>query len=219
MTAWAPDFADLRQLSQGQALWPVDAGTSTLSVHVFRGGRAAQLGHNHVLNAPKLAGLLRLNASECCQDLDLKTAAFELALRLDELELDAAASRATLGVGWASAISPEMIAATRRNMLGEAGLQASSYPLLRVRSLRISGAYPKLAALVEIELHGHRQRQWLALNLSNKPGGGVQARGTMVISQSEFGLTPFSVAGGLLAVQDELLIEFDLLARPSTRPD
>ena len=30
----------------------------------------------------------------------------------------------------------------------EAGLQAATYPLLRLRSVRIAGAYPKLAALV-----------------------------------------------------------------------
>ncbi|MCV2369869.1 hypothetical protein [Roseateles oligotrophus] len=208
-SAWGDDFADLRNAGEGRALLQIDAAASVLNVHVFRAGRAAKLGHNHVLNAPKLKGFVSLPAG----DLDLASAGFELALRLDELQLDAPEARAALGAGWASTLSPEMIAATRANMLGEKGLQADAYPLLRLRSLALKGAYPKLAALVEVELHGRRQQQWLALHASLE-GGSLRARGAMVLRQSDYGLTPFSVAGGLLAVQDELLIEFDLLAKP-----
>lgn len=207
-STWAVDFAELRQGAGDQALLQVDAAASTLSVHVFRAGRAARLGHNHVLTAPKLMGWVRLPAG----DLDLQSAGFELSLRLDELQLDTPAARAGLGAGWASALSPEMVTATRANMLGEAGLQAASYPLVRIRSLRISGAYPKLAALIEIELHGQRRQQWIALHVE-AASDSVQARGALVLRQSDHGLTPFSVAGGLLAVQDELTIEFDLRAR------
>ncbi len=219
-TAWGDDFEDLRKVDAGrtlfqtdadagQTLLQIDAAASTLSIHVFRAGRAAKLGHNHVLNAPKLKGLVRMPMGE----LDLGSAGFEVALRLDELQLDAPAARAALGAGWASSLAPEMIAATRANMLGAAGLQADIYPLLRLRSLALKGAYPKLAALVEVELHGQRQQQWLALHATLE-GGTARARGAMVLRQSDYGLTPFSVAGGLLSVQDELLIEFDLLAKP-----
>ncbi len=209
---WKEDFAELRQGSDAAALLQIDAAASTLSIHVFRAGRAARLGHNHVLNAPKLTGFVMLPAG----DTDLGAAGFELSLRLDELQLDTTAARSALGAGWASAISPEMVAATRANMLGEAGLQAASYPLVRIRSLRMAGATPKLAALIEIELHGQRRQQWIALNVNTSADAEkeqVRARGALVLRQSDYGLTPFSVAGGLLAVQDELTIEFDLLAR------
>lgn len=208
LSPWAPDFAELRAGQDAQALLRVDAAASTLSIHVFRAGRAARLGHNHVLSAPKLTGFVKLPAG----GTDLGAAGFELALRLDELQLDAPAARAALGAGWASTLSPEMVAATRANMLGAAGLQAASHPLVRIRSLRISGATPKLAALIEIELHGQRRQQWIALH-ADVESESVRARGALVLRQSDFNLTPFSVAGGLLAVQDELLIEFDLLAR------
>lgn len=207
-TAWSAGFADLQQTESGQALLRIDAAASTLSIHVFRAGRAARLGHNHVLNAPKLTGFVMLPAGAT----DLGAAGFELSLRLDELQLDSSAARASLGAGWASAISPEMVAATRANMLGEAGLQAASYPLVRIRSLRIAGAVPKLAALIEIELHGQRRQHWIALHADVEKEQ-LRVRGALVLRQSDYGLTPFSVAGGLLAVQDELTIEFDLLAR------
>lgn len=205
---WPADFAELRAGADAQALLKVDAAASTLSIHVFRAGRAARLGHNHVLSAPKLTGFVKMPGG----DTDLSTAGFELALRLDELQLDAPAARAALGAGWASALSPEMVAATRANMLGEAGLQAASYPMVRIRSLRMVGATPKLAALVEIELHGQRRQQWIALH-ADVERETVRARGALVLRQSDYGVAPFSVGGGLLTVQDELTIEFDLRAR------
>ncbi|MEJ6007607.1 hypothetical protein WG899_18825 [Paucibacter sp. AS339] len=210
--AWPPELAGLRAqaLSLGQPPLTVDAAASSVRIHVFRAGRAARLGHNHVLSVPKLHGLV-LAPPDASGSLE--GAAFELSFRLDELELDAPAARAALGPGWASQLSAEAIAATRANMLGPAGLQAEAYPLVRLRSLEIRGAAPKLSVLLEIELHGQRRQQWLALH-AEPQAQRLQARGALVLRQSDFGLTPFSVAGGLLAVQDELLIEFDLLAKP-----
>lgn len=208
---WPADFGALRQQAQDQQarLLRIDAAASAVRIHVFRGGRAARLGHNHVLSVPGLQGLV-LAPSAPEQALD--GAAFELAFRLDELVLDEPALRAALGPGWASTLSAEAIAATRSNMLGAAGLQAEAYPQVRLRSLSIRGAALKLAVLLEVELHGQRRQQWLALH-AEVQAERLQARGALVLRQSDFGLQPFSVAGGLLAVQDELLIEFDIVAK------
>jgi len=78
------------------------------------------------------------------------------------------------------------------------------------------GELPKLAVQVEIELHGQSRSQWLALE-AKLDGQRLSARGALVLRQSDFGLTPFSVGAGLLAVADELLVEFELVARPQAR--
>ena len=209
---WPAEMAGLRQQALRQAQQPlsVDASESQVRIHVFRAGRAARLGHNHVLSVPKLQGLVLLPTD--LSSGNPEGAAFELSFRLDELELDAPAQRAALGSAWASALSAEAIAATRANMLGAAGLRADAHPEVRLRSLTFRGAAPKLALWVEIELHGQRQRQWLPLH-AQVQGDRLQARGALLLRQSDFVLQPFSVAAGLLAVQDEVLIEFDLLAR------
>ncbi|MFY7865862.1 hypothetical protein [Roseateles sp.] len=208
---WPADFAGLRQQAQAkpEQLLAIDAAASSVRIHVFRGGRAARLGHNHVLSVPGLQGLV---LAPLQPEDDVQGTAFELAFRLDELVLDEAAARAALGPGWASALSAEAIAATRQNMLGAAGLQAEMHPWVRLRSLAIRGAAPKLAVLLEIELHGQRRQQWLAMHTELQTKS-LQARGALVLRQSDFGLQPFSIAGGLLAVQDELLIEFELIAK------
>jgi hypothetical protein len=205
---------DIPSDAPGQRLL-LDAAQSSLRIHVFRGGRAANLGHNHVLSAPRLTGLLLLPVTEAGAP-DWSLSRLELTFRLDELALDLPALRAALGPGWASQLSPEAVAATRANMLGEGNLQAERFPLVRMRSLRVAGVAPKLAVEVEVELHGQRRSQWLAVTLGNVgDGSSIKASGALVLRQSDFGIASFSVLGGLLAVQDELLIEFELLAQTS----
>lgn len=198
-------FAALRA-EQGGRLYRIEAADSAVRIYVFRAGRAARLGHNHVLTAPRFeAWLLWPDA--------LAEARFELRLRLADLQLDDPALRAATGGGFASPLSAEAVVATRVNMLGERGLDAARHPELGLRLLALAGAPPKLAARVEIALAGRRHALSLPLTLSEQ-GGSLRIDGAFVLRHSELGLQPFSVAGGLLAVQDELVIEFSLLARP-----
>jgi len=83
--------------------------------------------------------------------------------------------------------------------------------VLLVHSLSISGKLPQLQAEVEIELHGQRRRQMLALEAWQEEGS-WRTRGAFILRQSDFGVRPYSVLGGLLAVQDELKISFDILS-------
>ena len=201
----AQRYADL-QAAGGGRLYRVDAAISQVRIHVFRAGRAAKLGHNHVLTAPQLEGWVLLPAET------LEGGRFELEFRLDQLELDAPAQRAALGAGWASVLSAEAVAATRSNMLGAAVLQAERFPVVRLRGLQIVGAAPQLAAQVEVTLHGQVQTQWLALS-TELTDTALRTRGSLVLRQSDFGIQPFSVAAGLLAVQDELVVTFELVAK------
>ncbi len=188
-------------------VYRIDGAASAVRIFVFRGGKAQRLGHNHVLAVPNVTGYVQVPAENG------EGARFELSFRLDAMQVDPPELRQALGAGWASAVSPEAVAGTRANMLGEAGLQAARFPRVRIRSLSLSGEAPKLAAQVEVELHGQRRELWVPLDVSIKPEQ-VTASGALVIRQSEFGVMPFSVLGGLLAVKDELVVEFRLVAKP-----
>lgn len=200
------------RLSAGTA-YRLDAARSDVRIHVFRGGRMARLGHNHVLAVPKLAGLAWLD--DGVVDVDADRAGFALEFRLDELELDRTEQRAALaaaGGGWTSVLAPEAVAATRANMLG--ALQAARHPWVRLRSTGMAGALPKLAAELEIELHGQRRVQRVPLDVrrdGGPDGATLRVRGALALRQSDFGLEPFAVGAGLLAVRDELVVEFELV--------
>jgi polyisoprenoid-binding protein YceI len=204
LASWEP----LRPQAGEQTL-PFDKPASRLRAYVFRAGTAARLGHNHVLSATDFEGQVLLGGT------DLAQARLQLDLRLDRLQVDDPALRAELGGAFARPLDAEAVAGTRANMLGERGLQAAAHPLLRLRSLRLVGEAPRLAALVEIELHGQRRQQWLALRVQDQAQRLLVA-GTLVLRQTDFGLQPFSLLGGLLAVADEIVVEFELaLLKPS----
>ena len=194
----------------GGVLHGVDAEHSQVRIFVFRAGRAQALGHNHVLTVPRLEGAL------WTPEQGLAGARFALAFRLDQLLLDPPEQRAEAGAGWASVVSPEAIAATREHMLGPDNLQAEAFPWVRLSSLQIVGEAPHLAAELEIELHGRKRKQWVALDARPSEEGWA-VRGSLVVRQSDFGVKPYSVLGGLLAAQDELVIEFRLGLRKAAR--
>lgn len=202
---WQAPYLALRGQGGGR-LYEFDAAASRVAIHVFRGGRAARLGHNHVLAAPRWQGWLWWPEQ-------LDQARLELRLRLENLQLDEPALRAATGGAFGAPLAAEAIAATRANMLGPQGLDAERYPELRLRLLSAVGEMPRMAARIEIGLHGHRHALDVPLSLAEPGDGGLRIAGSFVLRQRDLGIKPFSVLGGLLAVQDELLIEFALQAR------
>lgn len=170
---------------------PAGSGGDALQVLVFRGGAAARLGHNHVLRA----GDLRV---------DWPAAGPVLRFRLDALDIDPPALRARLGDGFASAVDDEARAGTRANLLK--ALAAAAHPEVVVRTLQQVGEGARRAVEAEITLHGTTRRQWFVAEVD-----GRRARGEVVIRQSDFGIQPFTVLGGLLAVQDALVVQFELV--------
>ncbi|MBI3432158.1 MAG: YceI family protein [Hydrogenophilales bacterium] len=188
----------------GGRVFTLDPGRSTVRIYVFRGGRAAAAGHNHVLSAPRFIGFFYLPATGAANGR------FDLAFRLDQLEIDDPTYRSALGSAFSSTLSPEAIKGAREHMLGGNNLQADTFPLVRVHSLQITGESPKFAAKVQIEMHGQKHAMWIPVSVEGLPERLVVA-GSFVLRQTDFGVQPYSVLAGFLAVRDEVVIEFKLL--------
>ncbi len=185
----------------GGRVFRMNPKTSSLRMYAFRAGGAAKFGHNHVLSAPEFQGFFYLAPDGTA------ASRFDLAFRLDQLGFDDPQHRAALGPAFASTISAEDTASTRNNMLGDNNFQAVRFPWLRVQSLQIVGEAPKFAAKVAVELHGQTREMWTALHVAGLPEQ-LMVQGALVLKQSDFGIKPFSVFGGILAVQDEVVVEF-----------
>ena len=179
---------------------------SEIRIYVFRGGRAVNLGHNHVLSAPEFEGFFYW------PEQGASAARFDLVFRLDQLVFDLPSHRAALGPAFAAVLSDAAIAATREHMLGPENMQADRYPLVRIHSLEITGEAPKFVARLAVELHGQTRDMRIPLTVTGLPQR-VSASGSMVLRQSDFGVQPYSVMGGLLAVQDDVVLEFSLLGQ------
>lgn len=202
-------YADLHQA--GGALYRLSPADSTVRIYAFRGGKAPLMGHNHVLSAPNFLGYFYESPDRAL------TPRFDLVFRLDQLVFDMEEHRLALGRSFSKPLTDEAIAATRRNMLGEKNFQADQFPWVRLQSIQIVGEAPKFAARVAIELHGQTRETWIALTVSGLPET-LHVEGAWVLKQSDFGIAPFSILGGLLAIQDEVVIEFVLKGHKHASP-
>jgi hypothetical protein len=92
-------------------------------------------------------------------------------------------------------------------MLGPV-LEAQRYPVVTLHAERLADG----ALRVAVTLHG--TVRWLELPAAIQiDAAQVTASGTARLKQTDFGITPFSVGGGLLSVHDELEVRYRIVAR------
>jgi polyisoprenoid-binding protein YceI len=202
-----PDLREqYRELSRRKKVYVVNPANSAIRIYVYRAGAAAQLGHNHVLSAPKFEGYVSLSSDKAIN------AQFEIRLALNDLVVDDPEIRAETGGNFSSTRTPSDIEGTRSNMLGKNGFDAVQFPIVRLRSVSVEGDWPMLVAEVEITLHGVKRVQSVSLHVDHDEKQ-LAASGSFVLRQSDFNMTPFSALGGLMAVQDAVVISYKLNAK------
>lgn len=191
-----PD-AYYRQLrAAGQPVLRIDAPRSLIAVTVRRGGTLARLGHDHVVASRTLEGYVAPQAGRS-----------DFRFRLDQMSVDEEALRERAGLH--SQPGADAIDGTRRNMLTKV-LDAERHPYVLVRAER--GPSPG-TLLADITLHGVTRRYTIPAVVS-ADARGASASGELTLRQSDFGIVPFSVLGGALAVEDQLELRFEIAAAP-----
>jgi polyisoprenoid-binding protein YceI len=100
-------------------------------------------------------------------------------------------------------------AGTRRNMLSAAVLNAADFPDITVKSVSLSGSLQAAAGQVEISAAGHSSTLSVPLSLQGDAHHLVVA-GSMELRQTSLGLTPYSLMGGALQVQDAMQLKFKI---------
>ena len=90
-------------------------------------------------------------------------------------------------------------------------LKAADYPLITLQGVPVEGEPPDLELDAELEIGGQTRRLRLPAHLESAPDR-VLVSGEFRLRQSDFGITPYSVLMGALAVQDELRVVYRLVA-------
>jgi hypothetical protein len=193
-----PDVYYRQAAARGQPVYEVDPASSLVVIEVRRGGTLAHLGHDHVVASHDVRGYLAPAAGRA-----------DLYLRLDRLVVDERDLRAE--AQFDTQPSDEAIAGTRANMLEKLGAGAHPWALIAVRD-------------VAIDTSGFRMNATLTLNGSTRTmdlspqivlsAGEVDVDGRVDLEQTSFGITPFSILGGALQVQDRVSVRFRIRARP-----
>lgn len=188
----------------GSARYLVDGKLSDVRILVYRGGPLAKAGHNHVVRVHELRGDLYLA-------VPFPESGFELSFPVSALEVDPPDARGDEGVEFATALSPQAIAATFKNMSGSAILDAAKYPEVALRSVAFTGPTWGPEVTVRVSMHG-RERDLVVPVAICMDGDVMTVTGLMRLRTSDFGMTPFSVLGGGLQVQDEVKIRARIVA-------
>jgi hypothetical protein len=178
----------------GQKVYRIDAAQSLVTVTVRRGGALARLGHDHVVASRTLEGFVAPDAGRA-----------DFHFRLDQMTVDEPALRSAAGLD--TQPSADAIAGTRANMLTRV-LEAQRYPLVLLHAER-AGAADTLR--LAVTLHGVMRSFDVPVKIE-RGRDTLAASGTLRLLQTEFGITPMSIMGGAMTVQDPMELQFRIVA-------
>ena len=191
-------------VSVGQS-YKVIAPESLLTVRVYRGGTRARAGHNHLVASHDLAGTVYIAK-------DLARSTFELQVPVAALTVDESELRAAEGADFAADVPDTAREGTRRNMLGPAVLDAELYPQITLQSESLDLAADPLIAHVQIRIRDQLRAVAVPLSFTLNAGE-LLVLGKLPLKQTDLGLAPFSALLGALQVQDEMQLQFRIVAR------
>ena len=195
-----------RQAGARAATYEVDAGASRVYVKV---GTATRLGHEHGVQGKLKSGKLTLGGGG------------ELVFDMASFTADTAEARKRVGLEKKKVSANEAKKVTDA-MRGTDVLDVAKYPTATYRIDSITPLDKQAAGepgAYQVEgrftLHGTEKK--LSFKAKVERGdkeGRLRMSGTFTLKQTDYGIKPYSAAGGLAKVADELEISGDLVLKP-----
>jgi polyisoprenoid-binding protein YceI len=166
---------------------PIDTANSKVTVHASKSGVFSFAGHDHTINAPILSG----SVDEARHSVEFVVNAKDLRV-LDPGE------------------SEKNRAEIQTTMVSEKLLDVARFPTITFRSTKVEQAGPETFAVTgDLSLHGQSR----SIKMVVKKSGNSYV-GETKLKQTEFGITPVTVAGGTIKVKDEVKVEFSIATKP-----
>jgi len=201
-----PEASYAEAAKSGAAVYRILPQQSLILVRVGRAGRMQRLGHEHAVASEDVHGLVEINenpsASRAHVVLPIRNLIVDKAEYRERLELD-------------TGPSADDVAKTYTNMLKVFAPQLYPWVEAQARLATEEGGQATLA--VSITLHGASFEYLLPVDLE-VDAERLVVSGQATIKHSEFGVTPFAAAGGLVRVADEFEVEFRLVGQPVRSP-
>ncbi len=185
-------------LAQGRPVFRVDPRESLVAIEVRRGGSLARLGHDHVVASHEVGGYVAPDEGGA-----------DLYVQLERLEVDEAALRAE--AGFDSQPTESDIEGTRANMLVRV-LEVDRFPFALIRVSGVDASRREAAMSVAITLHGVTRALQVPATI-DADADKISVTGRLSLDQTDFGITPYSVLGGAIAVRNGVDLRFRIRAR------
>jgi polyisoprenoid-binding protein YceI len=178
---------------------------SVIRVLVYRSGLFSVLAHDHVLVALDAGGHVMVDSQEPARSqasIRVGSAAFDV---------DPPEERERAG------FTGELTEGNRRSILevatGAEVLDAARWPAITATSGRITGTPPELMVEFRVAIRGRERVVSVPVRLELAPDR-LRARGEIALLQSDFGITPYATLLGTIAVEDRIVVQFDVTAVP-----
>jgi hypothetical protein len=188
----------------------VDGAESLLTIQVYKGGALSRAGHNHVIASHTLKGVAYVPE-------DPLHAAFDIHMPVQDLVVDEDALRVAAGPDFPPGVPEEARLGTKRNMLSEALLDAERYPDVVLQSEAMQRGPDGLEAQVRVIVRD-RATSVIVPVKNELQDDELRVEGEIALKQTDLGLTPYSLFGGALRVQDEMKVRFKIVAHPPKEP-
>jgi hypothetical protein len=198
--ALPPEFPEAHYreaLAQGKPVFRVDPASSLVVIEVRRAGTLANLGHDHVIASHDLGGYVATEEGRG-----------DLYVPLGRLAVDEAPLRAEAGLDTQPTESD--IAGTRANMLGKV-LEADRFPFALIQVSGVHAGKPDAAIDVTLMLHGTTRKLHVPTQIE-AGADRVTVTGKLSFDQTDFGITPYSILGGAIAVRNRVDLKFHIQA-------
>ena len=163
---------------------PIDTARSTITIHVGKAGLLSAAGHEHWVNAPIASGSFRESGAP---HVEFKVESAKMAVRPDP-KVDAKTQ------------------ATIQKDMEEMTLETKQYPEISFQSSRVDpSGEDRWKVQGNLSLHGVTKPVSVAVNRS---GGAFT--GHAVLKQTDFGIKPISIGGGMVKIKNEIEIDFQI---------
>jgi polyisoprenoid-binding protein YceI len=163
---------------------PIDSQQSFITIRVFKSGVFAGFADNHEIRAPIASG----SVDETAQRVEVMVDSRKLTVLDPNLPTNKKQQ-------------------VQERMLGPEVLDASQFQEIHFAADNIKQAAPdRFLVSGTLSLHGKTRPISVRVTRSND-----RYRGETTLKQSDFGITPISIAGGTVKVKDEVRIEFDIV--------
>lgn len=163
---------------------------------------SSRLGHSHVIGGQVLSG-------EIVVPEDHQRVWLDLSVNVRDLEVDNTAWRQD--EQFEPDISERAKNGTKQNMLSDKLLHAERYPTIHIQAQSATGPHWQKDIAAYITLAGETRKITVPVAVFERDKS-LDVIGHFQIRQSDFGITPFSALGGILQVDDKVLIRFRIHA-------
>jgi polyisoprenoid-binding protein YceI len=187
-------------LAAGPPAWTIDGARSSVAIHVGKSGLMSFAGHEHDVRATQVEGAVSAVAEDLAQS--------HVTLSLDARALKVEEKGEPAGDA----------AKVQAAMLSDKVLDVARFPTITFTSTRVTGRSSAtgrydLEVTGNLVLHGVTRSVVLPLRV-DVAADTLTATGRMEIRQTDYGITPVSVAG-VVKVKNAVAIDYTLVATPA----